>query len=139
MGFAVKLDTNGTNPRMLQRLVADRIVDYVAMDIKAPVALYASTVRAPVAEADLLLSIELLRRSGLAHEFRTTVVESLLSIEDVLEIAKLVEGCQRLVLQSFHQGKVLEAGFRAGDSSHRARVAEIAGIVARAGYAVEVR
>lgn len=139
MGFAIKLDTNGTNPRMLQRLAAERLVDYVAMDIKAPLGLYASTVRAPVAEADLLLSIDLLRRTGLAHEFRTTVVESLLSVEDVLEIARLVEGCRRLVLQSFHQGKVLEAGFGAGESPHRARVAEIARIVARAGYAVEVR
>jgi len=139
MGFAVKLDTNGTNPRMLRRLAADRSIDYIAMDIKAPLALYAALVRAPAASTDLLLSIELILRSGLAHEFRTTFAESLLSADDVLEIAELVKGCQKHVLQTFHAGKVLEAGFEANESSDRTRLTEIARIVAAAGFVVEVR
>jgi pyruvate formate lyase activating enzyme len=139
MGFSVKLDTNGTNPGMLRRLAADRTVDYIAMDIKSPLALYAATVRVPVASADLLLSIELIRRSGIAHEFRTTFVESLLSAQDVLGIAELVQGCQRYVLQSFRGGKVLEAGLDADESPDRAQLTGIARMVTEAGFAVEVR
>jgi pyruvate formate lyase activating enzyme len=139
MGFAVKLDTNGTNPGMLQRLAADGLVDYIAMDIKAPLAVYAATVRSPVDETDLLLSIELIRRSGLAHEFRTTFVESLLSADDVLGIAQLAKGCQKLVLQSFHGGKVLDAHLETSSFPDRTRLAEIARIVYAAGFAVEVR
>jgi pyruvate formate lyase activating enzyme len=139
MGFAIKLDTNGTNPRMLRRLVESGIVDYIAMDIKAPLALYAATVRRSLSEADLLLSIELIRLSGLPHEFRTTFVESLLSADDILEIAMLVKGCQRYVLQSFRSGKVLEAGLVTNESANRTRLAEIARILTAAGYAAEVR
>ncbi len=139
MGFAVKLDTNGTNPGMLQRLAAEGLVDYIAMDIKAPLALYAATVRSPVDETDLLLSIELIRRSGLAHEFRTTFVESLLSADDVLGIAELAKGCKKFVLQSFHGGKVLDAHLEASSFPDKTRLAEIARIVDAAGFAVEVR
>ncbi len=139
MDFAVKLDTNGTNPGMLRRLVADRIVDYIAMDIKAPLALYAATVRAPVVATDLRLSVELILRSGLPHEFRTTFVESLLTPDDMLGIAKLVKGCRKYVLQSFRGGRVLEVGFDAGEPADRTRLGEIARILGAAGYAAEVR
>ena len=139
MGFAVKLDTNGTNPGMLQRLAADRVLDYIAMDIKAPPARYASTVQAPVAVKDLLLSVDLVRHSGIPHEFRTTFVEEFLSTTDVLAIAELVKGCQRYVLQPFRGGKVLDAGLKASEPENRIRLTEIARIVAAAGYTVELR
>jgi pyruvate formate lyase activating enzyme len=139
MGFAVKLDTNGTNPRMLQRLVADRIVDFVAMDIKAPLALYPAMVRAPVATSDLLLSIGLILRSGLQHEFRTTFIESILSVEDMLGIAELVKGCERYVLQSVREWKVLEPDLQTNASANRARLVEIAGVLKAAGHPVEIR
>jgi pyruvate formate lyase activating enzyme len=139
LGFAVKLDTNGTNPRMLQSLMAERTIDFVAMDIKAPMERYAATVRAQVAADDLLLSIEVILGSGLAHEFRTTFVDSLLSAEDVLETAKLVRGCQRHVLQPFRVGKVLEGGFGNGGAPDRTCLAAIARIAAHAGFAVVIR
>jgi pyruvate formate lyase activating enzyme len=109
------------------------------MDIKAPLALYAATVRAPVATTDLRLSVELILQSGLPHEFRTTFVESLLTPDDMLGIAKLVKGCRKYVLQSFHGGKVLEAGFDAGAPADRTRLDEIARILDAAGCATEVR
>ena len=139
MSFAVKLDTNGTNPGMLRRLVESEIVDYIAMDIKAPLALYGATVRTSLSETDLLLSIELIRLCGLPHEFRTTFVESLLSADDILGIAELVKGCQKYVLQSFRSGKVLESELNTSESVNRTRLAEIARTLTAAGYAVEVR
>ena len=108
MGFAVKLDTNGTNPRLLLRVMAERLVDFIAMDIKAPPALYAATVNAAVDMKDILRSIELVLGSGLPHEFRTTWVPSLLTGGDILAIAGLLKGCDRYVLQSFRPTGVLD-------------------------------
>jgi pyruvate formate lyase activating enzyme len=139
MGFAVKLDTNGTNPSMLQCLVADRLVDFIAMDVKAPLARYAETVRAPVETGYLLRSVEVILRSGLPHEFRTTFVESLLSVDDILEIARLVKGCQKYVLQRFSNRNVLEADQAQEARGSRERLTEVARVLILAGCAVEVR
>jgi len=139
MSFAVKLDTNGTNPRMLQRLVDDGVVDYIAMDIKAPLALYPEIAGAPFESADLLQSIALIRHSGLPHEFRTTFVESILSVEDLFETARLVKGCQKYAIQRFRGGRVLEAGLDAEEMTSGARLSEIARILTANGYKVEVR
>ncbi len=77
LGYRVKLDTNGTNSVMLERLLADRAVDYVAMDIKnVPDAAHYGRIT-PLASAmmdNVLRSIGLLRRSGVEHEFRTTLL-----------------------------------------------------------------
>jgi pyruvate formate lyase activating enzyme len=139
MGYAVKLDTNGTNPGTLRRLLKDRAVDYVAMDIKAPLARYAEVVRAPVRDDDLLQSIALILQSGTCHEFRTTFAESVLSAGDVLEIAELVKGCQRYCLQAFRGGKVLEDTLRSSEATSRAQLEEIARTLRGAGCPVEVR
>ena len=139
MGFAVKLDTNGTNPVMLRQLLIDRILDFIAMDIKAPLALYPAIVRAPASAADLSRSIELIIHSGLPHEFRTTFAESLLSTDDMLQTARLVKGCKRYVVQSFRAGKVLDSCLETSEAINRARLAEIVRVIGDAGYAVDVR
>jgi pyruvate formate lyase activating enzyme len=139
MGFAVKLDTNGTNPSMLRCLVADRLVDFIAMDVKAPLARYAETVRAPVETGYLLRSVEVILRSGLPHEFRTTFVESLLSVDDILEIARLVKGCQKYVLQRFSNRNVLEPNQAQAAGGSRERLTEVARVLISAGCALEVR
>jgi pyruvate formate lyase activating enzyme len=139
MGFAVKLDTNGSNPRMLQGLVADHAVDYIAMDVKAPLDRYEEIVGTGFVRADLLQSIELIRLSGIRHEFRTTIVDSTLSIGDVLEIAELVRGCRSFFLQAFRGGKVLGDSLDASEAASRVRVTEMAQALSAAGYPVEVR
>src|SRR5208337_3802893 len=108
MGFAVKLDTNGTNPLMLQQIVEEGLVDFIAMDVKAPLPIYDQAVKVPVKTPDILQSIGLILASGLPHEFRTTCVDSLLSERDFLAIAQLLRGCDRYVLQSFRAGSVLD-------------------------------
>jgi len=109
MGYAVKLDTNGTNPRMLRRILSERLVDFIAMDIKAPPALYELTVNAPVAIEDILLSGELIRASRVPHEFRTTWIPALLTKADILVIAGIVAGCDRYVLQPFRSETMLDS------------------------------
>ena len=104
---------------MLERLIADRLVDFVAMDVKAPLARYHDVARVAVPTEDLRKSIELILVSGLHHEFRTTFVESLLAPSDMQEIARLVKGCRKYVMQAFRTGKLLDAGIAEKESSHR--------------------
>lgn len=63
LGFAVKLDTNGTNPDMLKNLIYEKMIDYVAMDIKAPIDKYSEIVCNKVNTDDILKSIEILKTS----------------------------------------------------------------------------
>jgi pyruvate formate lyase activating enzyme len=139
MGFAVKLDTNGTNPDMLQRLVADRLVDLIAMDIKAPLALYPLVARVFVNTSDILRSIRLTLECGLPHEFRTTCVDSLFSREDLLTIGQMLKGCNRYVLQSFRGGKVLDPSLAMARPPAKTRLREIAKDLSAAGLPVETR
>lgn len=101
-GLDVKLDTNGYRPDVLAALLDAGLVDYVALDVKAPPEKY--PLLAGLDDLDvtrLERSIELLRDSGLAYEFRTTVVPGLLVEEDVEEIARWIAGAERYVLQQF--------------------------------------
>jgi pyruvate formate lyase activating enzyme len=108
-GLDVKLDTNGYRPDVLAALLDEELVDYVAMDVKAPAEKY--HVLAGRDDLDVALlkrSIALLRSSGLAHEFRTTVVPGLLDEDDVEEIARWISGAERYVLQPFRPLRTLD-------------------------------
>ena len=83
MGFAVKLDTNGSRPEMLAEVLAKGLVDYVAMDVKAPLEQYGRLAGVPVHPDTLRESIALIAQSGVAHQFRTTYVEPLLAAADL--------------------------------------------------------
>jgi len=108
LGYAVKLDTNGSSPRVLEELLADHLVDYIALDVKAPPDRYAEIARAQVDAESIRRSIRLLIRSRVPHEIRTTYAEPLLCPADLSEIAKEVHGCNLLVLQAFRSGTILD-------------------------------
>ncbi len=106
MGFKVKLDTNGTNPHVVQDLINERLVDYIAMDVKAPLTRddYSRLIGRPISERELnniKQSISLIFNSGVDYEFRTTVVPGLLSEEDVVTIASSLPRGANYVLQQF--------------------------------------
>jgi pyruvate formate lyase activating enzyme len=105
MGFLVKLDTNGTNPTMLKELMDRRLVDYVAMDIKAPLTekkySKATGVKAEKLLENVKESIKLLLGSNMDYEFRTTVVPSIHEEEDIEQICRSLVGCRKYVLQKF--------------------------------------
>ena len=98
LGYAVKLDTNGTQPAVLSRLIARGLLDYVAMDVKAPLEKYETICGAGVEIAAIESSIALLLEGQVDYEFRTTV-SPLLSHEDLKAISRLVRGARRHVLQ----------------------------------------
>lgn len=112
LGFLVKLDSNGTNPDMLRRLIDWKLVDYIAMDIKAPLRKYEYTVARPVDRECIKASVELLKEGRVAYEFRTTVIKVLNPKEDFYEIGELIEGADAYYLQKFVPTKILNPGFR---------------------------
>lgn len=106
LGFAVKLDTNGSFPEMLEKVLPD--LDYVAMDIKAPLEKYSQIVNVDIDTSKILKSIEILKNGGVDYEFRTTVVKSQLSFEDFEKIGQLIQGAPRYYLQKFVASKILD-------------------------------
>ena len=113
LGFAVKLDSNGTRPGVLQKLLKSRLVDYVAMDIKASPENYARVCGVEANLEKIKKSVELIRDLADDYEFRTTVVPGLHSEEEFKEIADWLSGSRRYVLQAFQdQGKILDPELR---------------------------
>ncbi|MBA1335522.1 MAG: Ribonucleotide reductase of class III (anaerobic), activating protein [Firmicutes bacterium] len=110
MGFLFKLDTNGTNPIVIEEMLDKGVVDYIAMDIKAPLGKYINITRVPVEAGVIEKSISLIRGSGVEHEFRTTVCRELLTVEDVEKIACLIKGCKKYVIQNFRDSNTVLAG-----------------------------
>ena len=113
MGYRVKLDTNGSWPEVVEQLIAAELLDFIAMDIKAPRAAYdrLTGIRAPV--GPILESIELIAASGLDHEFRTTVVEPLLSPRDIEAIKAMVPAGSPHRWQKFRPEMALDPALRA--------------------------
>ena len=101
MGLKVKLDTNGTRPEVISRLLEEDVLDYIAVDVKGPPAKYSYITGNNTDHAKLKETIALLKNSRVEQEFRTTVIPGLLEDEDLLSIAKEIAGCRRYVLQQF--------------------------------------
>ena len=100
LGLLVKLDTNGSRPEVLEDLLAAGLVDYVAMDVKAPPARYSELAGVPADLSAIERSIRLVRERAPDYEFRTTVAPGLVA-EDIREIAALLAGSRRWFLQPF--------------------------------------
>lgn len=101
IGYLVKLDTNGTNPGMLQDLLAEKLIDYLAMDLKAPLVKYATVVGVEVDCQKIKKSVKIIMASGLPYEFRTTVVPGLLTATDIKTMGQLIKGADKWYLQKF--------------------------------------
>ena len=101
LGFKIKLDTNGTNPKILKNLLDKNLLDFVAMDIKTSLEKYSSLVGKPVEIEKIKESINLLMNSKIDHEFRTTFAPDVL-LEDVEKISKLIEGAKAYAIQKYN-------------------------------------
>ena len=102
-GLAVKLDTNGTAPGMLTDLLDMGLVDYVAMDLKAPLVpeRYTPACGGRVEVAAVQSSVKLLLRHKVDYEFRTTVCPAFVTLADLPEMANAIRGARRYILQQF--------------------------------------
>ena len=108
LGFLIKLDTNGTNPEMLKEIIDQKLVNYLAMDIKAPFSKYEEITRMPVNIEKIKQSVEMIKNSGLNYEFRTTLVKKLLSSEDIEQIGRDIAGAKQYFLQKFVSTKTVD-------------------------------
>lgn len=102
LGYLVKLDTNGSNPKVVEKLIKNQLIDYVAMDIKTPKEMIGGDIRE---------SIGILKNSGVDYEFRTTVIPTVLNKEDIVKIAKWLSPAKKYYLQNFRPEKTIEQKF----------------------------
>ncbi len=102
LGYAIKIDTNGTNPQRLAEIVREGLADYVAMDIKNSPALYGKTTGVTSLDLSAIEESKNFLLSGqVDYEFRTTVVDGLHTPESIAEGARWIRGAKRYFLQSF--------------------------------------
>lgn len=105
IGFKVKVDTNGTNPAMVSKLVQKQCVDFVALDVKAPFTEVKYSEACGVNAAPFLEKIrettEILLSDVVDYEFRTTVVPTIHRKEDIEKICLAIKGCRKYALQNF--------------------------------------
>ncbi len=104
-GFRVKVDTNGTNPIMVKALIERGIIDYIAMDIKAPLTIkkYSNAIGVNARHHLLKVkeTIKTLLKTKIDYEFRTTVVPTIHEPLDISEICQVIRGCKKYVMQRF--------------------------------------
>ncbi len=112
LGLSIKVDTNGCYPHVLEELLSQGLVDYVAMDIKNSPEKYPLTVGIPNFDlTPVQRSIDLLRGCGIDYEFRTTVVRELHTEQDILSICQWVKGAPTYALQNFvDSGNLISTG-----------------------------
>ena len=139
MGLATKLDTNGSLPARLEHVLTAGLVDYIALDIKAPWHSYSRVAGLPVDPADIAASLRLVIESGVDHEIRTTYGRQFLAPAELQEIAVMIQGCRRFALQGFRPSKSLDPNVLAGSSALPAELEEARRIFESAGVVVNVR
>lgn len=108
---AIKLDTNGYRPDVLAALLDEGLLDYIAMDVKAPPEKYAQLAGREHFDFDITRierSVRLIRESGRPHEFRTTVVPGRLTAADIADIARWLNGAPIYILQQFRAPGALD-------------------------------
>jgi len=139
IGYLVKLDTNGTNLNMLKRVVEENLIDYIAMDIKAPLERYEEVVRVEVNEEEIRRTTDFIMKCGLEYEFRTTVVPGLIGKEDIEKIGEWLEGAEKYCIQQFNNEKVLDPSFKQKKPYSRQELEELAEIARKYFQKVEIR
>jgi pyruvate formate lyase activating enzyme len=122
LGYSVKLDTNGSRPKDLKRLLEHGLVDYIAMDIKTEPAKYNSLIKGDFNTDDLLSSIMMIMDAAPDYEFRTTCAKGFVDEKIIENIAHLIKGANLYALQSFNHAEILHPEFFGEDESGLDRV-----------------
>lgn len=108
LGLKVKIDTNGSNPGVVKELLDRDILDYIAMDFKAPLSKYKVIARVNVSPNVILETARIIMDHSTPYEFRTTVARELLTLDDLIEIARTLEGARMYVIQKVRSIKTLD-------------------------------
>jgi pyruvate formate lyase activating enzyme len=117
LGYLVKLDTNGTNPGMLDKLIKDGLIDYIAMDIKAPAEKYEKVVGVKIDFKKIEKSVKIIKESSLPYEFRTTITPGLIDKNDIPKIGAIIRGSKKWFLQKFKsEAQLVDKNFHGASS-----------------------
>ncbi len=108
LGFLLKLDTNGTKPDIIEKLIQENLLDYIAMDIKTTHENYYLFTKNELNIKYITSSINLIINSNVNYEFRTTIIKSLLHFEDFKKIGIMLDGAEKYYLQKFVPTKTLD-------------------------------
>ncbi len=111
MGYPIKLDTNGSRPDVVEKLISSGLIDYMAMDVKTAPEHYPQFIQKNCDTDAIRSSIRLIKASGLSHEFRTTCIRPLIDKRIMESICGLIQGADRYVLQRFQLTHVLDPDF----------------------------
>lgn len=119
LGLKVKLDTNGSNPKMLQALLEENLLDHVAMDIKNSPVKYRETIDVDTFNVDYIVdSVDILKKLSTSYEFRTTLCKELHTKDDIILIGEWLKGSQAYYLQPFRDSdQVISHSFSAPDKN----------------------
>jgi pyruvate formate lyase activating enzyme len=139
LGFKVKLDTNGTHPDVLDKALENGLLDYIAMDVKSSPERYREIVNATVDLNDIKRSIDLIRRSDIDYEFRTTYIPGLVDLSHVEGIGKLIRGSKRYFVQNFRPSKCLDKTFNDRSSFDDDEIGHIAERIGSYSRSVRIR
>lgn len=112
MGYAVKLDSNGTQPQVLEKIIKEKLVDYIAMDIKSSPENYDFATGTKVKIEDIKKSVKMIMESGIGYEFRTTVVPGIHCEDDFLKIAEWIGGADYYYLQEYRDMTILDENLK---------------------------
>lgn len=141
LGFRVKIDTNGMNPDVIRDILSESLVDYIAMDIKTSAPKYEELCGKGADYSRILETLEVMKKSGIDYELRTTCVPDFVTFEDLKMIASDIKKVKRYYLQQFVNESTIDknlsaripyeketlAGFRSYMSDY-AEICEIRGI-----------
>lgn len=111
LGFLIKLDTNGSNPEISEKLIDEKLIDFIAMDIKTSLEKYEKAINAKIDLEKIKKSVEIIKNSGIDYEFRTTVVPDIVEKDDIEKIGEWLHGPKSFALQQFQNKKVLDKNF----------------------------
>ncbi len=122
----VKLDTNGSFPSRLDRLLKMNLLDSIAMDVKAPLERYADVVKAKVKEEDIRKSLDIILNSGVGYTFRTTVVPGLVGPEDLMKIGRMLQGAKVFQIQKFVPSNTLDPVYEGKETFSKEEISAMA-------------
>lgn len=138
MGFLVKLDTNGSHPEVLKKLLNRHLIDYIAMDMKATLERYPGLVKNKCEKA-LQESISLIMKSEIDYEFRSTILPRCHQKKDIEEMGRLIKGAKNWYLQSFRPIKTLDRSFQKDRAFSHQEMKTLHNIAGRFARTAEIR
>jgi pyruvate formate lyase activating enzyme len=139
MNYEIKLDTNGSRPDMIEQLIKEKMIDYIAMDIKGPLEKYDLITKVDVNKVSIKKSVDIIKNSGLAYEFRTTVLPTLLTENDILAIGQWLKGSEKFVIQQFRPFTTLDPTFKSEQAYSQTELERFASLLKPFFKFVEIR